>query len=70
MKLEAQWPVTLFAVLGLGGPDALNMIFSNLDPILDALVRLGQFGVAVFTCIYIYRKGLTLKPRKRKAKKI
>ena len=46
------------------------MIFSNLDPILDALVRLGQFGVAVFTCIYIYRKGLTLKPRKRKAKKI
>ena len=43
------------SVLGLGAP-VVNLVLTNLEPVLKALVLLGQFGVAVVTILYIYSK--------------
>jgi uncharacterized membrane protein len=64
-KLYAHYGVTVAAILGLGGPD-LIMLFQKLGPVLDGLVRIGQFAVAIATVIYIYKKGKTISRRKRK----
>lgn len=65
MKIQANYGVTVAAILGLGGPD-LIMLFQKLGPVLDGMVRIGQFAVAVATVLYIYKKGKMLSSRKKR----
>ncbi len=62
------WGVTIAAITGIGSPDVLNWVglIESLNPLLDALVRAGQIGVAVVTILYIYRKSKRIPTRRRK----
>lgn len=54
------------AAFGLISPDAINLTIKSLGPLLDAMVRLGQFAVAVATVCYIYKKWKTVPTKRRK----
>lgn len=43
------------ATFGFGFP-GLNVFLENIEPLLKALVLLGQIGVAAVTVVYIYSK--------------
>jgi len=43
------------SLVGTGAP-VVNLIFDNLEPLLKALVLMGQAGVAFVTILYIYSK--------------
>lgn len=43
------------ATVGFGLP-SINLFLQNWEPVLKDLVLLGQFGVAVVTVLYVYRK--------------
>lgn len=64
-RVQSNWGVSTLAGLGLAGPDLIKL-FESFGPILDGLVRLGQFGVAVATIFYIARKCQAVKRRKKK----
>ena len=66
-SVQNNWKVTVAAATGLGGPDAIAAFFDQIGPILEGLVRLGQIGVAFFTCLYIY--GKWREKRKKKSRK-
>lgn len=51
------------AILGIGTP-GVNGWLENIGPIFEALVHLGQVGVAVVTILYILRKWKNLKNKK------
>ncbi len=69
MKFQTPTKVTIAAVAGLFSPDVLSAFFQRIGPVLDGLLRLGQFGVAIFTCLYIYRKWKALPKKKTKPRK-
>lgn len=43
------------ALFGFSFP-GLNVFLENIEPLLKALVLVGQFGVAAITVLYIYSK--------------
>ena len=47
--------VSVAFALGVGAP-AVNAFFSGAASVLNVLLMLGQFGVAVITMIYIFQK--------------
>jgi len=69
MKFQTPTKVTIAAVTGLFSPDVVAAFFQRIGPVLDGFLRLGQFGVAVFTCLYIYRKWKALPTKRRKTTK-
>lgn len=69
MKFQTNGRVTLAAVTGLASPDIIAGFFDKIGPVLEGLVRMGQISVAVFTCLYIYRRWKTV-PKGRNKKKI
>lgn len=52
------------AILGIGTP-GVSGFFQSMGPWLEALVRLGQVGVAVVTILYILRKWKNLRKSKK-----
>lgn len=55
--------VAVAATFGAGSP--ITNWFVNLGPVLDVLLTLGQFGVAVVTVLYILRKWKNAKEKKK-----
>ena len=51
------------AIFGFSIP-GMNLFVHNLEPVLNALVLLGQIGVAVVTILYIYSKWKKLRKEK------
>lgn len=50
------------AIFGLGLP-GLNLFFQSWEPVLKGFVLVGQFGVAVVTILYVYRKWKKLRDK-------
>lgn len=69
MRLETNGKVMIAAAAGLFSPDVISAFFTRIAPALEGLLRLGQFGVAVFTCLYIFRKWKAIPIRKARKKK-
>lgn len=70
MNIKENLQVSLAAFLGIGSP-GLNLVIDTVEPVLRAALLLGQFGVAIVTILYIYRKWKqaakkTRRPRKSK----
>lgn len=61
--------VALASFLGVGTPTGSSLFFEGLEPILQSLVYLGQFAVAIATCLYILRKWKNAKQSPRKPRK-
>lgn len=52
------------AILGIGTP-GFNGFLQSVGPWIEALIHLGQVGVAVVTILYILRKWKNLKKDKK-----
>ena len=52
------------AILGTAAT-SVDSLISNLGPLLDILVRLGQIGVAAVTILYIYSKWKAIRASKK-----
>lgn len=63
-----EWKVGFLAVSGISLPDALMFFDKVANPILEVLVRLGQFGVTVVTIIYIVKKMKDIRRRREQEK--
>lgn len=50
------------AAFGVGFP-GVNLLLQDWEPILKAAVLLGQFGVAVVTILYVYRKWRKMRDK-------
>lgn len=55
--------VKVAAVTGVTVPWALE-IFAKAGPVLDVLIKLGQFGVAAVTILYIWSKWRKVRSSK------
>lgn len=57
IRLEMIKEVKVYAAafFGFGFP-GLNVFLQNIEPLLKALVLIGQIGVAAVTVVYIYSK--------------
>jgi hypothetical protein len=62
-SLKEHLQVSLAAIFGIGSP-GMNQVIEVAEPVLRMALTIGQFGVAVVTILYIYRKW------KQTAKKI
>lgn len=69
--MNKPWQVYLAAATGLTAPDVFTWVrfVENLNPVLDAFVRIGQVGVAVATVFYIYRKAKNIPKRRSRKQK-
>lgn len=54
--MKDNFQVSLAATLGIGS-SGLNQVLDVVNPLLQALLLLGQIGVAAVTVWFIYRKA-------------
>ena len=65
--MKDNFQVSLAALFGFGSP-GLNLVLDVVNPLLQALLLLGQVGVAAVTIWFIYRKAKNVTPKRRKKK--
>jgi hypothetical protein len=66
--MKEHFQVSFAAMLGIGSP-GLNLVLDVVNPVLQALLTVGQIGVAIATVLYIYRKWKTAGKKSRRSRK-
>lgn len=62
------WKVKSAAMIGIAAP-GVNLFLRNLEPVLNAIILVGQIGVSTVTILYIYKKWKQIPKRRKRTKK-